>query len=249
MLKRRKAKSSSLKLKELEKENAALKRRIYKLESRLFKQGETFCGNDGISMLWQNKIKRKNLMSERRYLKYLLNFMQSTSAWVAFRKFMIFVRRFRIVSGLLKILTVVVALAETSAAVLVSVSALLVLLPVVAVLSLGMTFASLVRAKSTNRVLLSDLEGKRIYVLFGEREQFKKSSYFSGMACSFASNGGACIIVSPYAISDRGIGGRGHYVSARMEKEHVYILRKNYFFLFRRAVLERHFAANVVYIY
>jgi hypothetical protein len=54
-----------------------------------------------------------------------------------------------------------------------------------------------------------------------------------------AEEGVTVIVVTPYTVSGRGLGGRGRFFTARREADHLYVVRRHYFFTLRRRVLDR----------
>ena len=60
--------------------------------------------------------------------------------------------------------------------------------------------------------------------------------------------GVAVLVVSPYLISRRGLGGTGGFLTARKEGEEVFLLRRHYYFLMRQRVLDS-FAGEVTVVY
>ena len=53
-----------------------------------------------------------------------------------------------------------------------------------------------------------------------------------------AADGVAVLVVSPYPLSSRGLGGKGGFFTARREAEGLYLVRRHYFFMLRKRVLD-----------
>ena len=58
----------------------------------------------------------------------------------------------------------------------------------------------------------------------------------------------AVLVVSPYPVSPRGLGGKGSFFTARKEAEGIYLVRRHYFFMLRKRVLDA-MGQNITMIY
>ena len=91
-----------------------------------------------------------------------------------------------------------------------------------------------------NRILQSELGEGRIRILVPpSKAALAEGSFFRANACAMAAEKGVTVlVVSPYLLSARGLGGRGGYFTARKEADGLYLVRKHYFFILRRRVLD-----------
>lgn len=103
-----------------------------------------------------------------------------------------------------------------------------------------LTVAAALRSHRMNSRLRRELEGKRIRILIPTgRKALSKGTFFTRNArCMAAEEGVAVIAVSPYLLSTKGLGGKGAYFTARKEGEDLFIVRRHYFFILRRRVLD-----------
>ena len=248
-------KNDSDEIARLRAENESLYKRNTELEAKLA-DARAAAGKsrdeDEVMQMWHRRGRSERLFAARYYSRFLVGRVKSTSLWAVYVRLLTYFRRYRFISSAFRILTLVIAWIETGAVFFVSFSALLVILPIMLVLAVLTLMLALLRGRGANKKYAAVTSGKKIYVLFGTRGQMKKGSsgFLRGNAESFASEGAVCFVVSPFFFGKKGLGGRGAYVTGRNESENVYILRKNYFFLFRRKVLGKSGRQNqIIYIY
>lgn len=240
-----KKKDDSDELARLRAENESLYRRNMDLEARLADLMATsgeIKDEDKVMRIWHRVGRFERLLSSRYYSRYLIRLLKSTSYWSIYSRFLTYFRRYRFLSTAFRILTLIITWIETGAVFFFSISALVIILPVSLMLSMLTLMLALLRGRSANGKFASVTRGKKVYVLFGSRGQMKKDSsgFLRENAKALASDDGTiCLVVSPFFFSEKGLGGKGAYVTGRCEGNNVYLLRKNYFFLLRRAVLSK----------
>ena len=241
--------------KALKRENRRLRHRIEELEAenaRLRSDIGLKSGGDGIATLWWLEGRRERLMSVRNYPKYLISLVKSTSFWLLCQRGLSFFRKFRLISWILRIVTRIVIWAETSVAFIAWISATIVILPFLALLSAASLFIALFRSKNANKHFEELLGGKKVYILFASKKQLSKRGekvgFFVQNVRELALRDSVCIVVSPHFFGREGIGGSDFYVTARKESENIYMVRKNYYFMLRRVVIER-VASEIICIY
>lgn len=239
-------------LSRLRAENESLYRRIDELEARLEElQPRSLRSKeeDNVSKEWHKAIRTESLMHSKYYSKFLLREVKSTSFWAIYSRFLSYFRKYRVLSGTFRILTLIITWAETGAVFFVSVSALIIILPIMLVLSALTLMLALLRGRTANRKIAETVKDKTVYVLFGSKKQIKekKAGFLYKNASTLASDGNICLIVSPHFFRRRGLCSKSAYVTWRCEEDGIYMLRKNYFFLLRRTVLGK--KEDVVYIY
>ncbi len=230
----------------LQEENQKLREKIQKLEGELDRlrsdMGMT-AARDDISRLWQGKYQLSLLMTAKSYPLYSAHLIRNTSAWGFASKGLKYFRRFRLLSAIFRWLTRLAVLAESGVALVASLSALLVALPFLLVLAAFSLTAALFRRRSALKELGQRLNGKKVYVLFVSREQLKRKNtqngYFYSNAKDLTSDGSAVIIVSPFFFSKKGFEKTDFYVTARKERENIYLVRKMFFFILRRKVIQK----------
>lgn len=180
---------------------------------------------------------RAKLMAVKSYPRYLWHSMRESriyrrimSVWVGFR-------RYRLISRIITIVAAVLTLMSTGAAILALTLLFLLGLPLLGLATGGTMLLGLFRRKRQNRLLFPQLPGRTVYLFFpGELEEYSFS--IATMKALAEKPGCTVFIVSPYAWSAKGVGGRGFYINARQEGPHLYLLRRHYFFFFRRMLNE-----------
>ncbi len=180
------------------------------------------------------------------YMRYLL---ESVMDWLPVRiiaQLVLYLRRLRVVR---LVVTLVLAI---GAVVLVTVLSAATL-PFILLGASCLAMAGWFRSKRMNRIMRRELEGQHIRVLIPPRgacfyrigKKEKKSmhagevSFFWRQAHAMAAEEGvSVVVVSPYPLSRRGLGGHGAYFTARREGENLYMARRHYYFILRRRVLD-----------
>lgn len=187
--------------------------------------------------------KHRRLTSHRFFLSYAWEVLSHAPVVSAWRSFLTYLRRFRTVAFVLRALTVLFAVLETGALVVLSTAIFLVLLPFAVALMLGILLTALLESRRSNRMMAHALEGKTVLVLFASSPI---SPYQRGNAQELAERGYAVIVISPFLISPRGIRESGFYCTVRTEAKNLYLVRRYYFFSLRKRVL-RHVRTGYVY--
>ncbi len=230
----------------LQEENRQLREKIDKLEGeldRLRSDMGSMVARDDISRLWHGRYQFSSLMTAKNYLLYSARLIKSTSAWSFASKGLKYFRRFRLLSAILRWVTRLVVLAESGVALVASLSIFLVALPFLLIFALFCLTAALFRRRNALTELGQRLNDKKVYMLFASREQIKRKNsqngYFYSNARELASNGSAVIIVSPFFFSKKGFEKTDFYVTAREENTNIYLVRKIFFFILRRKVIEK----------
>ena len=166
------------------------------------------------------------------FLRYLWETVMESAPVQVLAKLIRYLRRIRAVQ---LILTVLLALGAVVTVAVVSAAFLPFLLAGTALLAM----LALMRSRRMNRILKKELSGKRVRVLVPPRGQSPDgSSFFARNARAMAADGVAVVVVSPYLLSRRGLGGKGGFFTARCEAPGLYLVRRHYFFILRRRVLD-----------
>ena len=103
-----------------------------------------------------------------------------------------------------------------------------------------LTILAALRSRRMNRILAQALTAQRIRILIPPRgKALSENSFFIRNARAMAAEKGvAVLVVTPYLVSRRGLGGKGRFFTARKEAEGLYLVRRHYFFVLRRRVLD-----------
>ena len=241
-------------LSDLKKENQQLNRRLKQAQAenlRLRRRIDTLTTAGGktavapSAMIFKRDISpAETLLSEgatarkrygaSTYAGYLLTTVKESGIGRLLRRITAFWHRLRLFRWIITLLTLVVAAALTSAV-------LLTLIPPL-ILSSDVTLLTvLFRARTVNRRMLKALEGKRIRVIIPHDSMaHEDDSFMERCAMEMSSREDvAVVVVSPYVLSVKGLGGRGLYFTVREEAPRLFLLRKGYYFIFKKSVLRR----------
>lgn len=177
------------------------------------------------------------------FFRYL---WESVTEWMPVRilsSLLLYLRRIRVIRILLS-----TALALGLVAAVTALSA--VVLPFLLLGAGTLTILAFLRARHMNAILHSELSGKHIRILIPPRgSSLSPNSFFIRNARAMASEPDAAVlVVSPYLISRRGLGGHGGFFTARREGEGLFLSRRHYFFFLRRQVLDR-MAGDITVVY
>ncbi len=167
------------------------------------------------------------------YLRYLWEaIMESwpirTLSWL-----LTYLRRLRVVR---LVITIVLAIGAVAVVTVVSAA----VLPFLLFGAVGLAMLAAMRSRRMNAILRSNLEGRHIRVLIPTRgTSLAPDAYFIRHARAMAADDGAAvIIVTPYLLSAKGPNGRRAFFTARTEGGNLYLVRRHYYFILRRHVLD-----------
>lgn len=177
--------------------------------------------------------RRAHHYRKRSFLRYLWEAVMESAPVTVITRLWQYVRRVRVVQT---VVSLALAVGAVTAVAVLSAAAFPFLLFGTAVLTM---FAAL-RSHRMNRRLQRELDGQRIRILVPPRgKSLDEGSFFIRSARSMASEKGVTVlVVTPYLLSGRGLGGKGRFFTARKEAEGLYLVRRHYFFVLRRRVLD-----------
>ncbi len=191
----------------------------------------------------------QTLMRNRTLPQYLFNRFRHGALYTELQRLLAYLRRVRMIAYLLRILSLLLTLVETGAVVLLTTALFLILLPAGLAFLMTSFLIAFVQSRKTNRLLRAELEGRTVYVFFGTpiTHESDPSDFLARniLDCSQRINC-ACLWISPYWISSRGLFQKGFYCTARKEAAHLYLVRRYYFFSLKRNVLKK---ASTVYVF
>lgn len=236
-----------------QRENAALRRQVASLrknnsEYALHQDTPPFRGNRKrgeqahILALLRSRRRRAHHYDKPTYLRFLIDCFTDSTFYTWWTRVLSYVRRIRLVRTIGLILVLVFTAVQTSALFVVFSAVYLTLLPFL-VLSSGLgLLASVLHARTVNRRLQARLAGQHIRILLPSRAvDFTPDAqpFFFASARQMATEPKtAVIVVSPYAWSTKGFRGHRMFVTARHEGDGLYLVRKYYYFILRRQVLD-----------
>lgn len=184
-------------------------------------------------------------LGKNSYFSYLLASLRATSLWGLWQQLLTAVRRWRLLSAILRWSTIILTWLETSAVFLLAVTALMATgLPLLVGAGV-MLLVGLSQHHRCNETLSRTLSDRRIYVCVAARDALVEGSYFHGMVRDLAARGDtAVIVVSPHFWRSHGHA----YVTMRRDGENLYLIRRHYFFSLRRRILRPN-SARVTILY
>lgn len=167
------------------------------------------------------------------FLRYLWESVMESAPVQLLSKLIQYLRRIRAIQLILTILLALVAVVTVA---VVSAAALPFLLLGAALLAM----LALLRSRRMNRILRKELTDRRIRIMIPPRGHcFSENAFFLRNARAMAAEVGVTVIVvTPYLISGRGSREDGFFFTARKESDHLYLVRRHYFFILRRRVLD-----------
>lgn len=185
----------------------------------------------------------QKMTSHRFFLGYVYDLFTNAPIYTHWKNLLAYVRRFRTVAFLLRLLTLLIGIVETGALVLLSTALFLVILPILVALMLGILITARIESRRTNQALRKATQGKKAYVLF---LPLQDAPLLTATAQELAASGGVVFAVSPYWISSKGLSDGRFYCTARREWENVHLVRRYYFFSLQKRVLS---LTDVAYVY
>ena len=234
-------------------ENAALRRQVTSLrksssDHALYRDTAPFRRNTDkgeqarIQALLRSRRRRARHYDQRTYLQFLVDCFTDSTFYTWWTRVLSYVRRIRLVRTVGLVLAVVLTAVQASALFVVFSAVYLTLLPFL-VLSSGLgLLASVLHARTVNRRMRNELKGQHIRILLPSRAvDFTPDAqpFFFSSARQMANEPKtAVIVVSPYAWSAKGFRGHRMFVTARHEGDGLYLVRKYYYFILRRRVLD-----------
>ena len=187
------------------------------------------------------------MADHRFFFGYLWGTWRRTPLWSYWQRWLTVFRRFRTVALVIRVLTFLFSLLQTGTLVILSTLIFLVILPLLAVLMLGILITAAIESRRSNRYLERTLTDRRVCVLFPSADP---TPFFAQSARRLVAEGFAVIVVSPFWISARGIGHpkqkRTFYATLRREAPDLYLVRRYYFFSLRKHVLQK---VDTAYLY
>ena len=146
-----------------------------------------------------------------------------------------YVRKFRMISFILRLTGWILTILQTSALVLLTTAIFFVILPLLGAVLLGVLFTALPDLRRSLRLIRPRISGKRIYIFFGEAGDFRTRE-----AHALASEENtAVLVVSPYWIAPKGLGRYRFYVNVRQEGERLFLIRRFFYFSLRKQILKK----------
>ena len=254
MKKSKKAESANLEtLEELKKENKRLRAELDR-----YKYDQTI--NDSIlarhhEKSWQLSLRqgslKKDLFERKNFASYLFGTFKNRTFFLYYQKFIYILRKYTFVTTTLKILLLIWTLIQSSALFVLFTGSIALIAPFTIFFSYVMIFLTFLGRKKLNRRMKQTLKDKKITVFYPPKGQaFASHSYFKSFVSSTAAApDSVAVVVSPYYFNSKGLSrSKKYYLAARFESDNVILIRKHYFFTFKKHVLSGA-SDNVTYIF
>ena len=224
--------------------NAQLKREIARLKSMYGsadrsaappKSASTEPLRPDQAMIWKEERQNALLFSQKSYLRYLIHTFKSSAAGSIFQRISLYLRRLRLIRNVGAIFSAIIVTLLVSAF-------FITLLPFLLVLTLLALVAVCLRARAANRMISRAIDGKHVRIIIPpEGITFKNNTFLERSAKAMSQEPDTIVlVVSPHFFSTKGMGGKGIFFTARRESDQLYLIRKSYYFILRRRVLDAH---------
>ena len=188
--------------------------------------------------------RNRRLTRHRFFFAYAYDALTHTSVWSHWQDLLAYIRRARMIVWILRILSILSLALRAGAFVLLATALFVVILPLTAVMMLAILLTALLESRRTNRRLLDETQERRICVLFLAADS--PNAFLFANARDLASRGYTVLLISPYWLSPRGMKRGRFYCTARAEADHIFLIRRYYFFSLRKHVIN---ARETVYVY
>lgn len=175
---------------------------------------------------------RARLLRTQSYPHYLWHSLKESKAYRRIVLFWVNFRRYRLISRIITIVATFLTVMGTGALTVLFVLLFLLILPIVLLPISGTMLLGFFRREHQNRILRTFVSGHTVYLFFPEELRENSFSSATMHQLSRCSNS-TVFVISPYTWSSRGVGGQGFYINARCEGDHLFVLRRHYFFFFR----------------
>lgn len=197
--------------------------------------------NDKGHRLLGERTRNERLLANRNYFLYLSSLLRRTQLYHLWHQYLSIFRKFKLISFLFRLYSYVLVLLQLGTAFFVIITGLLILLPILLLGALSVIFSALVLYRKQNKAMARRLFGKRILVFFPERDgEFEVGNLWRSHIRELAAEQNtAVVLVSPFFWSGKGLDKHKFYLLTREENENVFLIRKHYFFSFKRSILEK----------
>lgn len=183
---------------------------------------------------------QRERFGHRSFFGYGYALLQKARLYVLWNQILTYIRRFRMVSLVLKVISFLFALLQTGTLVLLGTLLFLIVLPILTSLLLGLLITAVLESRRTDHHLRERIVNRRVLVCFAPTSQ---TAFFRQNVYDFAARDWVVLAISAHWVSPRGFEKKRFYCTAREEIEGVYFVRPYYFFHLRRKVLKKEQAA------
>lgn len=221
-------------LRRLKKENYDLKRKLYKLETKVHAEEEAklhdnkgFEANNYFSFLL-SKLKRKNFYSLfKRIAKYCRN-----SLWL---------------TGIFRFGLLLYQYLQAGAFFLIYTAVFILFIPITLSVALIILIITLILRDRNRKTLIKQLQKEIVFIVPANKEAFDRIEIEETIEKNADKT---VLLITPFFLKKRGIGDSDNmFVCYRKERENVFILRRYFFFYFRKCLRkEQTFKTEEIFI-
>ena len=211
----------------------------------LYSEGSHLKQSEHVDRQLAQAEQHSRLFGAKSFPKYLWYSLRESAVYQRARSFWVNFRRYRLISRVITVLATLLTFMSTGAVAVLFAVICLLLVPILLLGFGGTMLLGLFFRAGQNRFFMRETEGKTVYLLFPSHLE---NGTFTAALCRELSErpNSAVFIISPYAWSAKGVGGKGFYLNARQESHHLFLLRRHYFFFFRRLLTQRETKRTVV---
>ena len=201
-------------------------------------------------MKFKQRAENANAFLAGSFTAWIGHIFKSATPVKIFKRIYRYFRRITLIRTVIAVSSYILTFLGTGVAFLIVTALFLVIMPLLALVCFALVFASLFDRKKLYERMTKALNGKNVFVFIPSRSDgFDKSRFFRGNCLDLAKGKDrAVLIVSPYYIFKKVIGGKKLFFSVREESKNVYIVRRYAFFYLRKHLLDRS-DGQTVYFY
>ena len=172
-------------------------------------------------------------------LSYRYGQLRKNGLWNIAMRTIRYTRRYFLISRLIRYASYIIAAIETSAVLLITFSALIVLLPII-LIGFGISVVlSISQYKKYNKLISKDIASKRIVIIDAKKGYFRqKQTYLNNMAECFHREGYTVLVISHSFLRDR-------FLVAKRAQEGIWVIKLNYYFILKKQLK----TDDITYIY
>lgn len=178
-------------------------------------------------------MKNSNFDRSNNIFSYWYNSLKSTGIWNVISKCAKHIRRYFFISRLIKIITAIIAVIETSATLIIVATGFLVALPFI-LLALGFTaLLGIFSYRKYDPKIERDIKIAKKIIFIEAKKGFyrKRSAYLNRMARCFRDEGALVFVVSKGLHTDR-------FLSARKADRDLWVIRLGYYYHLKKRFLK-----------
>ena len=202
-----------------------------------------------ISEEWSDRSRNRKRYSKKTMTGFVVSTVTNSSLYSIFYKITVWFKKISFLSTVLIIIKAILTAISTSAIFILFLVVLIPLLPFILIAALVSCVHTLLSFKKYNEKFRSLIQDKKLLVFFpSKNDSFDPESYLGKTFSTLSDKNTAIIAVTPYFFSSKGFGGKGGFLTCRHEMKNVYIVRRRYFFIFKRRVI-KNANCETIYIY